>query len=175
MGAAPHSRPARQVGGCPHVRFLVKLAKEHSAGARTAYERWWHSVGVTIRKLDSGLAGTPMAGTGAILERYGRRHHISPFFMAAAAGTESSFGFAACSNNHYNVWGLSSCGSGWYVPSFSSWEEAIDFYARFLRSHWPGAQTPYDFQGYAACSSCWGAKTSSYMRQLGASPTVRYP
>ncbi len=117
-----------------------------------------------------------MAGTGTSLERWGRRFHVSPYFMAAAAATESSLGEAACSNNRYNVWGLSSCGSGWYVPAFASWDEAIAFYARFLASHWPGHSTPYSFTGYAACSPCWGRKVSEWMHSLFGVPAVtRYP
>jgi flagellum-specific peptidoglycan hydrolase FlgJ len=116
-----------------------------------------------------------MAGTETALEAAGRRYGISPYFMAAAAGTESSFGAAACSNNRMNVWGLSSCGSGWYVPQWSSWSEAISFYARFLTSRWPSARTTYDYHGYAACSSCWGARTAEHMRQrFGVGPSVLY-
>lgn len=117
-----------------------------------------------------------MAGTGISLEHWGRAFGISPYFMAATAATESSLGEAACSNNRFNVWGLSSCGSGWYVPAFASWDTAIAFYARFLTSHWPHHSTPYSFVGYAACDSCWGAKVSQWMHSLFGVPAVtRYP
>ena len=117
-----------------------------------------------------------MTGTGEILVRYGRRYHVSPYFMAAAAATESSLGAAACSNNRFNVWGLASCSGSWYVPAFRSWDEAIAFYARFLSGRWPGHSTPYSFRGYAACSECWGRKVSEWMNRLfGVSAVTRYP
>jgi hypothetical protein len=117
-----------------------------------------------------------MEGTGAILEEQGRRHGVSPYFMAAAAATESSLGHAACANNRYNVWGLAACDGRWYVPAFGSWEEAIMFYAGFLSGRWPGHSSPYSFAGYAECDACWGRKTSAWMRSLfGVAPATRYP
>ena len=156
--------------------YLAHVLQRKAYAARVAYEKWWKARGQVISRLNRGLAGTPMSATGIILERWGRRYHVSPYFMAAVAATESSLGRAACSNNRFNVWGLSSCGSGWYVPPFRSWDEAIAFYAHFLSSRWPGHSTPYSFQGYAACSPCWGAKTSYWMRSLFGVPAVtRYP
>jgi hypothetical protein len=115
-----------------------------------------------------------MSGTGASLERWGRRYHVSPYFMAAAAATESSLGDAAC--NTYNAWGLGNCGSAWSVPRFTSWDEAIAYYARFLAHGWPGHSTPYSFTGYAACDSCWGNTVSRWMRSLfGVAAVTRYP
>ena len=117
-----------------------------------------------------------MAGTGAILERWGRHYRVSPFFMAATAATESSLGDAACGAGGYNAWGLGNCGSAWTVPSFGSWEEAIAYYARFLAHGWPGHSTPYSFTGYAACDACWGRKVSEWMHTLFGVPAVtRYP
>ncbi len=155
----------------------------HSPGYRRWQLRQWqarldkcNSTRGVIRILQRGLAGTPMAGTEAALEAAGRRHGIHPVFMAAVAGTESSYGAAACRNNHRNVWGLSSCTSGWYVPQWSSWAQAYDFYARFLTSRWPHARTTFDYHGYAANSYAWGVKTASHMRaRFGVGPEVRYP
>ena len=160
--------------------------KPHTAGYRRAQLNLWtlkrkaciqalHARDDVLRRLRRGLANTPMQGTERALEAAGRRHGISPVFMAAVAGTESSYGAAACSNNHYHVWGLSSCGSGWYVPQWGSWAEAFDFYARFLTTRWPGATTPYSFRGYAACSDCWGRSVSGHMARFGVSNSVVYP
>ena len=160
--------------------------KPHSAGFRRAQLNLWtlkrkaclqalHAHDAILRSLRRGLAGTPMQGTERALEAAGRRYGVSPVFMAAVAGTESSYGAAACSNNHFNVWGLSSCGSGWYVPQWSSWTQAFDFYARFLTSRWPGATTPYSYRGYAACSDCWGRSVSGHMARFGVSNSVVYP
>ena len=130
----------------------------------------------TARKLNRGLAGSPMAGLGWILEREGHRQKVSPYLMAAAAATESSLGSAPCRSNPKNVWGLASCGNSWHVPYFRTWDEAIAFYARFLRSRWPGATSAYSYRGYAACDSCWGSKTAYHMQRLfGVGPSAAYP
>lgn len=122
------------------------------------------------------MRGTPMAGTGILLERHGRRHGVSPYFMVAVAATESSIGVAACRNNRRNVWGLASCVNSWPVPYFETWDEAIAFYARFLASRWPGHSTPYSFRGYAACSECWARKVSYWMGALfGVPARTVYP
>lgn len=155
-----------------------------------AYRRWqltlWtlrkqaclkalHAHDATIRKLQHGLAGTPMSGSEGPLEAAGRRYGISPFFIAAIAGTESSFGAAACSGNPKNAFGLASCGNSWHVPYFPTWAAAYHFMGSFLSSRWPTATTTYSYHGYAACSSCWGAKTAMHMRnRFGVGPSVRY-
>jgi hypothetical protein len=118
----------------------------------------------TAKALNRGLAGTPMAHTGYHLEAAGWRYRISPFLIASIAGTESSFGAAACRSNRFNAFGLSSCGSGWSVPDFRSWRHVYLFMAKFLTDRWPHARTSYDYHGYAACSSCWGAHTAWFMR-----------
>jgi hypothetical protein len=152
---------------------------------RASCARELHAHDATIENLNAGIARFyreagaggvgPMSGLGATIERVGRRYHVSPYFVVAAAATESSIGLAACSNNHMNVWGLSSCGSGWYVPSWRSWDEALAFYARFLTSHWPGATSTYSYRGYARCSDCWGAKVAQHMSHLfGVGNSVRY-
>lgn len=133
-----------------------------------------HSHDAELRRLRIGLTSTPMAGSERELLRAGLHWHIAPEFIAAIAGTESSFGAAACSNNRYNAFGLSSCGAGWHVPPFQSWKEAYEFMGRFLTSRWPNARTTYDYHGYAACSSCWGAKTESQMRRFGVNNSVRF-
>lgn len=159
---------------CHWVDYAVTEWKARSAAARNAYEEWWKSVGQTIRRLDSILAGHRMAGTGVYLERSGRRHGVSPFFMVATAATESSYGDAACGPGGFNAWGLGNCGSAWTVPAFSSWEEAIEYYAEFL-TRWEGHTSPYSFRGYAACDACWGRKVSGYMESFGVPTLTRYP
>lgn len=128
-----------------------------------------------LRRLRIGLAGTPMAGSERELEAAGRHWHISPFFIAAIAGTESSFGAAGCSGNPRNAYGLSSCTTGWSVPYFPTWASSYEFMGRFLTSRWPNATTAYSYSGYAACSSCWGAKTAYWMKsKFGVGPSVAY-
>lgn len=129
---------------------------------------------LVAQALNRGLAGSPMASTGFALEAAGWRWHVSPFFIAGIAATESSLGVAGCPGT-LNYWGLSSCGSGWNVPRFRSLAEAYEFVARFLATRWPDATSTYDYHGYAACSSCWGAKTAWHMSRLfGVSNFTRY-
>lgn len=163
--------------------------KPHSEGWRRAQLNTWvlrrkaciaelHRTAHILAALRRGLTGTPMQGTERALEAAGRRWHISPAFIAAIAGTESSFGAAACrdkdDNLTFNAYGLASCGTSWHVPSFATWAASYQFMGRFLTSRWPHARTTYDYHGYAACASCWGRKTAEHMRRFGAGPTVVY-
>ncbi len=129
-----------------------------------------------IANLNRGLSGTPMEGLGRVLRDEGKRMNVSPYFIAAAAGTESSFGAAGCGGNPRNVWGLAACDGRWSVPYFGSWQQAIRYYAEFIHNRWPSATTPYHFYGYAACDSCWGNKTSMWMRsRFGVEAYTKYP
>jgi hypothetical protein len=144
--------------------FLAARADAGKPGKRAA----------TAGQLNARLAGTPMEGTGYMLERAGWRHGIHPALIAAIAGTESSFGRAACRSNRYNAFGLASCGTSWRVPDFRSWAQAYQFMGRFLKERWPHARTPYDYRGYAACTPCWARKTAGWMRWLGFPAAVAY-
>lgn len=173
MGAAPSGRSNR-LGNCP--RYLAHVLQRKAYAVRATYLKWKSTIGVVVNKLNRVLASTPLAGTGSDLEEIGRSYHVSPYFIVAVAATESSIGVAACSSNRKNIWGLSSCGSGWYVPQFPSWRAAYEFFAAFVNRQWPGHSSPYSFSGYAACSSCWAAKVSSWMHSLfGVSAVTRYP
>ncbi len=141
-----------------------------AAPAQAAHSRGY----LTAVKLNRALAGTPMAGTGFALVTESRRYRLNPALIAAIAGTESSYGAAACQSNRFNAFGLSSCGSGWLVPRFQSWREAYRFMAKFLTERWPFAKSPYDLHGYAACDDCWGRKTAAHMLELGFPATTRW-
>ena len=163
-----------------------KLGK-HSQGFRKALLRTWverhracvkklHAHDNVIRRLQQGLSGTPMDGSAGPLEAIARKWRISPYFIAAIAGTESSFGAAACSGNQFNAYGLSSCTTGWSVPHFRSWAESYEFMGRFLTSRWPNARTTYDYHGYAKNSDSWGHKWAFWMRvKFGVDNLVAYP
>jgi hypothetical protein len=129
----------------------------------------------TAIKLNRGLQNTPMRGTGWKLEAAGFKHKIHPAFIAAIAGTESSFGHRACRSDRFNAFGLASCTRSWPVPQFRSWKHVYGFMGAFLTRRWPGASTPYSFRGYAACSDCWARRVSFFMRRLGFGTSVRYP
>jgi hypothetical protein len=168
-------------GAVPRVWYPCQVARrravewrERATQARAAYAEWNSSIGVHVRRLNRGLAGTPLAGLGHVFEQAGRRYGISPYFMAAASGTESSFGAAGCGNNPKNIWGLANCTGIWHVPYFETWDEAIGFYAKFLADRWPSATSPYHYYGYAACDACWGRKTSLHMQRFGGGTSTRY-
>jgi hypothetical protein len=164
----------RKPRNCADARYLANVWAKRSFRSRRKTERWQSSIGQVVRRLENGLEGSPMEGTGHVLESYGRRYGVSPYFIVAVAATESSIGRAACDT--YNAWGLGNCGSAWSVPSFSSWSEAIAYYARFLARGWPGHSTPYSFSGYAACDECWARKVSEWMSSLFGVPAItRYP
>lgn len=160
-------------------RWARYAATEHQGRSIAAHERfvaWWNDVGAHVRRLDAGLAGSPMAGTGALLERYGRMHGVSPYFMAAVAAKESTLGRAMCLD--YNAWGLSACGRAWTPPSFDSWEESIAYFARYLEERWGrNHSSPYSF-GSTYCPGCgsWPGDVSGFMSSLfGVGSSTRYP
>lgn len=171
---------------------ISRTQKIRSCGyARWVEGVWWRRVVAlraparqrreVVRRLDRFLSPYPMRGLGTMLERIGRREGVSPFFIVAVAGKESSFGLAACGANPRNVWGLGACGRAWTPPYFNTWEEAITFFARFVEGRtsvyhgWPNAQTPWDFHGYCAgCETSWAAGVSRFMTMMGATG-VAYP
>ena len=177
MGAAlsrDADRTPSSGGRCP--RYLAHVLQRKAYATRKKHEKWQRTIGVVVNRLNRVLASTPLAGTGADLEEIGRRYRVSPYFIVAVSATESSIGVAACSSNRKNIWGLSSCGSGWYVPQFSSWRHAYEFFAAFVNRQWPGHSSPYSFRGYASCSDCWARKVSSWMHSLfGVAAVTRYP
>lgn len=178
LGLAVTAASSRPIVGCAYARWV-----EH---------RWWkrsvelapaaHARRSTVARLDRYLAGTPMRGLGDTLERVGRRHGVSPFFIVGVAGKESSLGAAACGSNPRNVWGLGACGRAWNPPYFSSWNTAIDYFARFVEGRagvgrgWPNARTPWDFGGYCSgCESSWASGVVRFMAAAGSGPEVAYP
>lgn len=68
-------------------------------------------------RIDSYLAGTPLAGTGAIFAQAAWDNGVDPRFSPAISNTESGNG-AHCFLP-YNAW-------GWGKSSWGSWEEAIN-------------------------------------------------
>lgn len=138
------------------------------------------------RDLNRGLRGTAMHGQGWRLEAVGHRTGISPYFIALAAGRESSFGNHGCHGNPKNVWGLKSCALGSYVdlngdghpesiPRFRTWGHAFTFFAAYINARFPHARTAWDFHGYCGCGvSSWAGGIDRIARRLGWPTGVRY-
>lgn len=155
------------------LAILTAVALAGSAAAQIPQRTHRDAVTSNLR---AGLAGTPMYGSVVALEKAANKYGISPYFIAAAAGTESSFGRLACRGNPRNVWGLGSCDRAWKVPHFHTWKQAYLYYARFIRTRWPSATTAYHMHGYCACGAAeWGSRTAYHMRRLfGVGPGIRY-
>ena len=126
---------------------------------------------LVVQKLKRGLRGTPLARHAFLLESEGWRWNVNPFLVASIAGTESSFGAAACGGN---AWGIGNCGF-----SFSSFGDGIHYATRLLRTNYLNlGYGTLDRMGarYAACGSCWAARTGWFMRDRFGSPlTLTYP
>jgi Mannosyl-glycoprotein endo-beta-N-acetylglucosaminidase len=175
-GQLADSTPIVKGKTCRWARFTAIEWMARARSARRALERWRREEGQIVQRLERAMSGSPMAGSGAELVRIARSYHVSPYFIIAVAATESSIGRAACGYAGRNVWGLGNCGSAWSVPSFATWADAYDYYARFLNRQWPGHSSPYSFRGYAACDDCWARKVSSWMSSLfGVEARTTYP
>ncbi len=145
----------------------LALAAPASASSKSSAASHHAQRFLNVLILRQGIRGTPLQGHAFQIEAAAHETGVNPFFMVGASGTESSVFRYACRNAPLNGWGLSSCGSGWYVPNFHSVKEAFLFYGRFILRQWPHAQTPYDLAGYCACgSSYWGSKTTAWIHQL---------
>jgi hypothetical protein len=124
-----------------------------------------------VARLNRGLAGTPLAGHGAILDREGKRRNVSPFFVASIAGVESSFGAAACGGN---AWGIGSCSM-----TFASFAGGIVYTTRLLRTGYidRGLRDVWSI-GRVYCPPCgsrWGDKVAFFMRsRFRVGPSVTY-
>lgn len=133
----------------------------------------------TAKRLNRGLAGTPMSGTGWTLEAEGWQAGIHPAFLAAIAAFEGGFDLREHTGKTpclpFNPYGISSCGNAWTAPRFRSWRQSIRYAYRFLSERWPHADSVYDYHGFCTCgASYWGPKVAAKMRQLGFPPVVRY-
>ena len=124
-----------------------------------------------VQKLRHGLRGTPLAAHAFRIESEGWRWNVNPFLVASIAGTESSFGAAACGGN---AWGLGNCGF-----TFSDFGDGIRYATRLLRRNYLDlGYGTLQLMGarYAACGSCWAQRTGWFMRSRFGSPlTLTYP
>lgn len=140
-----------------------------------------------VHRLNRGLVGTPMAGTGRALEAAAHKWQVSPFFIIGVSGKESSLGHRSCWSNRRNIWGLKSCRLGKYVDLngdgvrehlgvFRSWAAAYDFFARYIRARQSHADTPWEIHGYCECDERqWADTVVFWMRRLfDVGPSTRY-
>jgi len=81
------------------------------------------------------VPGSPLIGYGKNFASAGKGSNVNPALMVAIGQQESSLGTAGIVRDHpYNYYGLTKPGGGW--AEFGSWEEAIDYQAKYLREEY---------------------------------------
>ena len=81
------------------------------------------------RLVHSHLASSPLRRELTGIVRAARKNGVSPYFLLAIAGVESTFGKAACG---YNAWGWNSCRS----YNFASFAQGAQVVASSLRANY---------------------------------------
>lgn len=127
----------------------------------------------TIAQINAGLAGTPLAGYGQVIDRAAARWNVSPFLIASIAGVESSFGAAACGGN---AWGISSCRG----VSLTSFTAGAWYVAQLLRTGYIGRGLMDVWSiGRVYCPPCgssWGTNVAFFLRsRFHVGLAVTYP
>src|SRR5262245_40921760 len=134
---------------------------------------------------DSGLAsqidgllkkrGSPMSGLGSVFVAAGKKYGVDPRLTVSIAGQESNFGKYAFAP--FNAWGwMSTRGK----RGFNSWQDGIATVTMGLRDGYisQGLKTPATIgPKYAPAEAgndvaAWSHGVSSFMRELGASPST---
>lgn len=121
-----------------------------------------------IDRINSRLAGTPMAGMGRQFVISAADYGLPPNLSVAIAlhesgagrftppGSLNPFGMTAGTAPGYGVaMGKGADGTRPY-QAFPSWETAIKEHAAFIARTWPSAGGPEDLRGYAVSSSWLG-------------------
>lgn len=84
---------------------------------------------INRRLVSSHLASSPLRRELAGIVRAARENGVSPYFLLAIAGVESTFGKAACG---HNAWGWNSCRS----YNFASFAQGAQVVASSLRANY---------------------------------------
>ena len=127
--------------------------------------------------LDTFLAqhASPMTGTGATFVREGEEHGVSPVFLVAITGAETSFGEFLyseggdqCTYNAFNWF----YGPTWPTSDFTSWDEAIARVAEGLGGPLYYGSGLYSVDAIAPkyCpdgTEQWVANVKAFMSELG--------
>lgn len=85
--------------------------------------------------MTSAVPSSPLIGYGTTFATAGQSYNVNPALMVAIGQQESVLGTAGIVKDHpYNYYGLTASGGGW--AEFSSWEEAINNQAQYLREQY---------------------------------------
>ena len=114
-------------------------------------------------RINAYLAGSPLAGTGAIFAECSWNTGVDPRWSPAISCIESTKG-AHCANS-YNAWGMRALGSGWL--GFGSWGEAITYHVSYLKRMYGTTLTPAAAKKYCPPTwQDWYNKVSSQMARI---------
>ena len=160
--ALPESRLTLAAPG--YLKWMRRVWEGRLTGCERVNGHRIHIVTVLRR----GLHGYPLEAWAEAFEQAGRQWDVSPYFMAAISGTESTFGLYVSPEN---AWGI---GPG---MAFRDFGEGIQYLARLLATSYNLTSAWTVGPRYAACGSCWGTTTGAIMQsRFGASPySLRYP
>lgn len=85
--------------------------------------------------MKSVVPSSPLIGHGIDFATSGQSYNVNPALMVAIGQQESQLGTVGIVRDHpHNYYGLTKPGGGW--AEFSSWEEAINNQARYLREEY---------------------------------------
>jgi len=85
--------------------------------------------------MQSVVPSSPLIGYGETFATAGQSYNVNPALMVAIGQQESSLGTTGIVKSHpYNYYGLTTAAGGY--AEFSSWEEAINNQARYLREEY---------------------------------------
>lgn len=163
-------------GGIATGALLVVLLAAVMAGAFAPAA----SAAPDAAQLDAFLAehASPMTGAGATFIAEGEANGVSPVFLVAIAGAESSFGEYLYSENGdectYNAFNWF-YGPTWPTSDFTSWDEAIARVAAGLSGDLYYGSGLYSVDAIAPTycpdgTDSWIANVKAFMSMLGGNP-----
>lgn len=101
------------------------------------------------QRIDNYLAGSPLAGKGAVFAAAAWDNQVDPRWSPAISTIESGKG--AHQANSYNAWGMRAKSGGWL--GFGSWDEAINYHVAYLKRVYGTTCTPAAAKKY--CPPTW--------------------
>ena len=122
-----------------------------------------------VDRLNGFLAGSPMAGMGSSFYNAAVSRGLDPRLSASIAKIESNLGRAIPGG--YNAFGMTAGtapghGRNGRWQAFSSWQDAIESNAAFIKSHWGSVSSPYSMKGYCV-GGAWAGNVSGVMASIG--------
>ena len=127
IGVEPHGGSSGPAPPSLEQRQADKIAAIMSRHART-YE--------SIKRIDSYLEGSPLAGYGMWMVKEGDRTGVEPRLCAAVATAESGLANYVPAARAYNAWGMLASGEGSGLIQYGSWREGITAWFDNVNRHW---------------------------------------